>query len=464
MKIKSPELSIPNDNPFSDDVLDRKQSAEVLTQLLSTIDEPFVLAIDSIWGTGKSTFLEMWLKHLRSEGYPCLNFNAWENDFSDDPLVSLIGEFELGFDNIVLDSTKKKTAKKHLLKAKKLGTTLIKRSLPAAIKIATAGVIDADKISEDVLIKLTEKLADDIIDKYEKDKCTIQDFKKRLRDFAKELSETEVGTKPLIIFIDELDRCRPTYALELLEKAKHFFNVEGIIFVLAIDKEQIGHSIRTVYGFGMDVDGYLRRFIDLDYHLPEPSSETFCHALFNKFGFNAYFSNRPTHNAEYEKKDFLRCFSILAKAFGLSLRVQEQCFSRLSIVLRTTPPNSKLHPAFLGALIALKAANPGLYSDYVRRRCNAKEVLKYIREASDNTPLESNYDTALEAYFTFGPCDIREINPLHEEYQRKANDQTLSDTQRDRAREVIHFFESFSMNYGMLDRLVNKIEVADSFT
>jgi len=65
--------------------------------------------------------------------------------------------------------------------------------------------------------------------------------------------------KPLIFFIDELDRCRPDYALQLLEKAKHLFNIDGIIFILALDRDQIGHSLKSIYGEGLDVDGYLRR-------------------------------------------------------------------------------------------------------------------------------------------------------------------------------------------------------------
>lgn len=60
MLIKVPELIIPQDNPFQNDALGRLESAEILTQLISTINEPFVLSIDSTWGSGKTTFLKMW--------------------------------------------------------------------------------------------------------------------------------------------------------------------------------------------------------------------------------------------------------------------------------------------------------------------------------------------------------------------------------------------------------------------
>src|SRR3989338_1346594 len=100
MRIKIPPLNIPENNPFAEDQLERKQSAEVLTQFISTIREPFVLAIDSPWGTGKTTFINMWLRFLKKEAFPCLYFNAWENDFTDDPLVSFIGEMKACLDTV----------------------------------------------------------------------------------------------------------------------------------------------------------------------------------------------------------------------------------------------------------------------------------------------------------------------------------------------------------------------------
>ena len=79
--------------------------------------------------------------------------------------------------------------------------------------------------------------------------------------------------KTVIIFVDELDRCRPSYAIELLERIKHLFNIGGLVFVLALDREQLGHSIKAVYGNGIDSDGYLRRFVDFEYQLKNPEKK-----------------------------------------------------------------------------------------------------------------------------------------------------------------------------------------------
>jgi hypothetical protein len=71
-----------------------------------------------------------------------------------------------------------------------------------------------------------------------------------------------------VILIDELDRCRPTYAIEMLEAIKHWFCVPNVVFVLAMDREQLSHSIRAVYGQGFDVDGYFLRFFHLLEQMP----------------------------------------------------------------------------------------------------------------------------------------------------------------------------------------------------
>ena len=58
--------------------------------------------------------------------------------------------------------------------------------------------------------------------------------------------------KPMFVFIDELDRCRPTYAIELLETVKHLFDIPGLVFVIATNTDQLQHSIKAVYGAEFD--------------------------------------------------------------------------------------------------------------------------------------------------------------------------------------------------------------------
>ena len=88
--------------------------------------------------------------------------------------------------------------------------------------------------------------------------------------------------RPLIICVDELDRCRPLYAIEMLERIKHLFNVPGIVFLLGMDRLQLCHSIQATYG-DIDTDNYLHRFVDLEFVLPEPDREKFLEDLWDRY-------------------------------------------------------------------------------------------------------------------------------------------------------------------------------------
>ena len=91
MKCKLDKLEIPADQPFKNCKLDREKYAEILKTIITTYEKGFVLAINGRWGTGKTTFVEMWKAYLELDNFHTLYFNAWENDFISDPLVGLLG-------------------------------------------------------------------------------------------------------------------------------------------------------------------------------------------------------------------------------------------------------------------------------------------------------------------------------------------------------------------------------------
>jgi len=92
MKIKHDDIAIDAENPFLNCKLEREKYADVLTKIVGTYADGFVLAINNEWGTGKSTFVKMWRQQLINQEYQTLYFNAWENDFESNPLVALMGE------------------------------------------------------------------------------------------------------------------------------------------------------------------------------------------------------------------------------------------------------------------------------------------------------------------------------------------------------------------------------------
>ena len=89
MGIFNNQLIINNDNPFEGDKLERKPEAEKLTGLFEIVDNQMVLAINSPWGTGKTTFLKMWKADLDLKKYATVFFNCWENDFVEEPYLKI---------------------------------------------------------------------------------------------------------------------------------------------------------------------------------------------------------------------------------------------------------------------------------------------------------------------------------------------------------------------------------------
>src|SRR5690554_6662575 len=82
------------DNPFDNDLLHREQYAEILTDIISNYKQGFVLAINNEWGTGKTTFVEMWKGYLKKQSYETIYFNAWENDFQDEVIMAILSELK----------------------------------------------------------------------------------------------------------------------------------------------------------------------------------------------------------------------------------------------------------------------------------------------------------------------------------------------------------------------------------
>ncbi|MCS5422668.1 MULTISPECIES: KAP family P-loop NTPase fold protein [Psychrilyobacter] len=311
---KTDDVKISDKNPFLNCKLKRKPIADNLTKIIegTNCKKGFVFGIDSPWGTGKTTFIKMWEKQLRlekSEDIFTIYFNAWENDFHGDVLLALIGELDKHLDEI------KNVNKKDLVKVTK---SIIGDLAVNLVKSKTLGILDLKKLYNE--LEATEKR--ELFNQYQKYKEIKENIQKDLVKIKEKLN-----VKKVIFFIDELDRCRPDYAIETLEKIKHLFEVEGYIFVLSLDKEQLSHSVSTIYGNGMDSEGYLRRFIDLDYSLPNLSKDNYINYLMEKHHLDENIENT---------KYFWEVISNFSKMEEISLRDLEKLFYKIKLILPLT--------------------------------------------------------------------------------------------------------------------------------
>ena len=269
-RIQPKDIEIPEENPFENDRLDRRKLIESLTYLIGATEGPCVIAVDAPWGAGKTTFLRMWSQHLRNQKFTVVEFNAWETDFTDDPFMALCAEL-----TGVLDAEEGTELSGKMDKVKEKMWLIFQHIGSNAVRHLTAGFFDPNAIMAAQSKQATETQVEERLNGYREAKGAILTFRQTLEDLAAELS----GSGPLMVMIDELDRCRPLYAVELLETAKHLFAADQVVFVLAVNRTELQHAVKALYGNEFKADGYLRRFIDLDIHLPEPNLDNFVNEL-----------------------------------------------------------------------------------------------------------------------------------------------------------------------------------------
>lgn len=264
MKVSNDKsIKIPINNIYLNDKFDREPEVLNIVELITKISDPCTIAIDSPWGTGKTTFLKFLETELGKKEIKVSYFNAWENDFGRDPFLLILNHIIKQFSKEKDIEEIKKTAIKVLKSIAVNGSKAIV-DLVAPIGIGNRLI----EISEEAI----SALAGEVFDNFTKEEKEV----KLLQDKLSLLIEKD---NKMVILIDELDRCKPSFCIELLERIKHIFDTPNIIFVLGTDLEQLGKAISGVYGESYNGQKYLERFFDFEINLNTPDYNKFWQSL-----------------------------------------------------------------------------------------------------------------------------------------------------------------------------------------
>ena len=276
MKTKKQPLVVNPASPFEGDALSREKACTDLTDFIVQAETPYVLAVDAPWGAGKTVFLQMLKAVCQQRKVPTVFFNAWEADFHNDALAAMIGE---------VGEQIQPQPKGELSEAvKQAGQKMLsRRGLWGMLKGALKSAGNAAGLTP-ILEAMLESLREfDPAAEYRGYRGALKKFKESLEAYAAQ------SGKPLVFFVDELDRCRPVFAVEVLEKIKHIFDVSGIFFVVAVNKGELAKTIQSVYG-GIDANVYLRKFFDREHWLVSRSG--FIASVLDNLGFAEHLVRR----------------------------------------------------------------------------------------------------------------------------------------------------------------------------
>ena len=259
---------------IKNDTTGRNSNLCNLLRLLNSQQDSLSIAINGSWGTGKTFFIKQCqlmldnafthenennreviqarntlfspenLTDIQKTHFRTAYYDAWEHDSEEDPIASLIR---------CLATTDWSTiAKESLGKVAEIGASILK---------ITKG------IDLEVLANTLKDKGSDLVN--------VNNLERLKRRFNNTLAKLALEDGQLIIFIDELDRCKPTYAVKLLERIKHYFNNPNVTFIFAVDLSQLQYTINQYYGSQFNGYQYLDRFFDLVIPLPEPNIDKY---------------------------------------------------------------------------------------------------------------------------------------------------------------------------------------------
>ena len=383
IRIQSRDIEVPPDDPFKNDLLNRKEAIEVLTNIVRSIDGPCTLAVDAPWGAGKTTFINIWTQVLRNERFPVVAFNAWETDFSNDPFVALSEEITQGVREYSEDSLSGK-----IDDLRKKASEVAIRSVPLLVR-ATMGALGLNPPLEEAS-KILTSYAEDRLKAHVEERESLENFREILQETAHTLAHSNDGL-PLVIVIDELDRCRPSYAVELLEVAKHIFSVDHIVFVLAVNRSELAHSVCALYGNSFDGPDYLKRFFDLDFRLPDPERKQFIESALSAIEIDEYF-NRTRDNVSDDVQRYMR--EMLLHFLGtpsLSIRTIGQTIHRMGLILASLRSDHRVFGLATVVTLIIRSLDLDLYHRFIRGEASDEEIVNRIFRLTESEYLRETY-------------------------------------------------------------------------
>ncbi len=331
--------------------------------------DSYVIALDSAWGTGKSYFIDLLTQSATDDTLRIVKYNAWKNDYCEnafEPLIydiltsdclSFSMENEADAENV--QKMISHIGKIGLVMGKQLLFSATKDKLGIDVEKAFAEVKSTDNPFKNFLLRQSQELAE-----INNERESFEKFKQFL---AQSTSYLKDSNQKLVVIIDELDRCKPTFAIQTLEVVKHLFDIENVVFLFAVDIQQLSHSISSVYGQGFDSVGYLCRFFDYIAKMPEPNISNYILESISSIEAIGGMSDISIYHGDKQKRfyDILQVFfQRIYEVFDFSLRDMDTVIQSYKIMVNNflfNHDNIEAHMIYI-FFLSLKYKQPNLFN------------------------------------------------------------------------------------------------------
>ena len=363
--LKPPEPQMSLEQPWQDDKLAREDFGKDLTEIVRN-EKSITVSLHGGWGTGKTFFLQRWQQDLENQGKKAVYFNAWENDFADDPLAAITLNLAEQLRGSTLEELAQALAE-------------------AAMRFLILATEDIIRSSTGFKISARRFIANLLGTEHPPDPFTAR--KRTLDTLKDELAKLSQGVReetgfPLVFIIDELDRCRPDFAISLLERVKHVLSAPDMAFVLGINRTSLAESISARYGI-IDAEGYLSRFFDLPLNMPSPDDRGLDQLVAQRTHVGHRLraqdeeaaENRVARTWDHAMRTAELRLSELCSALSLPLRDIQRCTTLLALAGKNLESERPAYAEMLGIMTVLKVKSPKLYDRYIHRECSAGEVM-----------------------------------------------------------------------------------------
>ena len=329
----------------------------------------WTISLNAPFGNGKTTFLKMFEHYIKTKkeeaeentdqqkGYEVLFINAWESDFFKEPVIAILAEF---VKHLKQEDQKSIIKKIDLTKIQEIAGNLANQFIQSKIGLNLKEAMS------------NQELGKNLLDNFNQRKIAIKEVRDILSKYHKETG------KKLLIIVDELDRTRPDYAVHFLEDMKHFFDIENVAFLVAVNQTQMKATVKCLFGLDEGFEGYYRKFFKQEMDLPDPyiKAQNFIDNLIRK--------TKLEHNINQKDRSYiLESTYLFCKNFELTLREIENLIRIFEMILRNKNQGIKFEYIYAYSFfICLCLKRKKVFKSISKGDFNVDKFISFIREDS----------------------------------------------------------------------------------